>query len=315
MTKKILTIVHVILWVVVLNAVASGGEKNALIPPPLSLSALKPNHQENVKTMSALYANGDFHLLYKHAKKVHEEFSLELRSGIIKRYSPDFFRYYAWLRYYVIGAPFFSVTLNPDVPFSSKNNDDYWTKYEFVPVDFSLIMRSALPEKEKVALREWSLLCLYKFLKDTRAIFKELPHKHEIVELERTARERVKSLPLPKKAIEAQNLFMAGLDTLLGSFAEGAPSPLDQRLQNYVRQVEALKSRHILLCCKNELFEDSLLRGAIEVYPTKANTIKKLFHDAGYEDADILTILNRTLGRTPKTAFLYKALPQHKMKQ
>ena len=47
-------------------------------------------------------------------------------------------------------------------------------------------------------------------------------------------------------------------------------------------------------------------------FPTKAQEVKKYLRLAGYRDKDIPALLDRTVGRVPEAAYLYKGLPKQK---
>lgn len=58
--------------------------------------------------------------------------------------------------------------------------------------------------------------------------------------------------------------------------------------------------------------ERGFIRELMTCFPTKAQEVKKYLRLAGYGDKEIPALLDRTVGRTPEAAYLYKGLPKHR---
>ena len=58
--------------------------------------------------------------------------------------------------------------------------------------------------------------------------------------------------------------------------------------------------------------ERGFIRELMTCFPTKAQEVKKYLYLAGYGDKDIPALLDRTVGRTPEAAYLYKGLPKRR---
>ena len=56
--------------------------------------------------------------------------------------------------------------------------------------------------------------------------------------------------------------------------------------------------------------ERGFIRELMICFPTKAQEVKKYLRLAGYGDKEIPALLDRTVGRTPEAAYLYKGLPK-----
>lgn len=58
--------------------------------------------------------------------------------------------------------------------------------------------------------------------------------------------------------------------------------------------------------------ESGFVKELIQCFPTKAAEVKKYLRMAGYSDKEIPALLDRTVGRVPKAAYLYKGLPKQR---
>lgn len=56
--------------------------------------------------------------------------------------------------------------------------------------------------------------------------------------------------------------------------------------------------------------ESGFIKELMTCFPTKAQEVKKYLRLAGYEDKEIPTLLDRTVGRVPKADYLYRSLPK-----
>lgn len=58
--------------------------------------------------------------------------------------------------------------------------------------------------------------------------------------------------------------------------------------------------------------ERGFIRELMTCFPTKAREVRKYLNLAGYEDKEIPALLDRTVGRVPEAAYLYKGLPRQR---
>ena len=58
--------------------------------------------------------------------------------------------------------------------------------------------------------------------------------------------------------------------------------------------------------------ERIFVKELMQSFPTKATEVKKYLRMAGYSDREIPALLDRTVGRVPKAAYLYKGLPKQR---
>lgn len=58
--------------------------------------------------------------------------------------------------------------------------------------------------------------------------------------------------------------------------------------------------------------ERGFIRELMTCFPTKAQEVRKYLRLAGYRDKDIPALLDRTVGRVPEAAYLYKGLPKQR---
>lgn len=106
-------------------------------------------------------------------------------------------------------------------------------------------------------------------------------------------------------AFEATEIFTYMLIDHARGFSDGKATELfnktsAQRSRNY-RTLSLLQSQ-----------ESGFVKELMTCFPTKAQEVKKYLRLAGYGDKEIPALLDRTVGRTPEAAYLYKGLPKHR---
>jgi len=86
----------------------------------------------------------------------------------------------------------------------------------------------------------------------------------------------------------------------------------DEKKTELFNKTSALSSRsnNALFAIKSK--ELGFIRELMTCFPTKAREVRKYLHLAGYRDKDIPALLDRTVGRVPEAAYLYKGLPKKK---
>lgn len=52
----------------------------------------------------------------------------------------------------------------------------------------------------------------------------------------------------------------------------------------------------------------------VNLFPGQSGAVKNYLRMAGYADKEIPDLINRTVGRTPATEFLYKGMPKDAQK-
>ncbi len=70
--------------------------------------------------------------------------------------------------------------------------------------------------------------------------------------------------------------------------------------------LNALASRRIIADSTKYALETPFIEMLIQYYPDDATKVKKYIEAAGYKKEDIIDLINKTVGRKPKTEFLYK---------
>lgn len=106
-------------------------------------------------------------------------------------------------------------------------------------------------------------------------------------------------------AFEATEIFAH----MLIDYASGMPEGNDTKLFNKTSALSS-RSNNAQFAIKSK--ERGFIRELMTCFPTKAQEVKKYLRLAGYRDKDIPALLDRTVGRVPKAAYLYKGLPKQK---
>lgn len=106
-------------------------------------------------------------------------------------------------------------------------------------------------------------------------------------------------------AFEATEIFAH----MLIDHASGMPEGNDTKLFNKTSALSS-RSNNAQFAIKSK--ERGFIRELMTCFPTKAQEVKKYLRLAGYRDKDIPALLDRTVGRVPEAAYLYKGLPKQK---
>ncbi len=96
---------------------------------------------------------------------------------------------------------------------------------------------------------------------------------------------------------------------MLIDHARGFSDGKDTELFN---KTSAQRSRNYRTLSLLQSQESGFIRELMTCFPTKAQEVKKYLRLAGYGDKEIPALLDRTVGRTPEAAYLYKGLPKHR---
>ncbi len=96
---------------------------------------------------------------------------------------------------------------------------------------------------------------------------------------------------------------------MLIDYASNMSDEQETKLFNKTSAISA-RSNHARAVIKRR--ERGFIRELMACFPTKAQEVKKYLHLAGYGDKDIPALLERTVGRAPEAAYLYKGLPKRR---
>lgn len=96
---------------------------------------------------------------------------------------------------------------------------------------------------------------------------------------------------------------------MLIDHASGMPEGNDTKLFNKTSALSS-RSNNAQFAIKSK--ELRIYQGTDDLLPDQGPEVKKYLRLAGYRDKDIPALLDRTVGRVPKAAYLYKGLPKQK---
>ena len=182
-----------------------------------------------------------------------------------------------FLCYLIATAPFIDLNDYNNVEWVSEYTDVDHTVKEFIPVHRADGQNSKLPNKEE-ALRF--------YLSATALVIKQF---HRQVDY----------------AFDATEICAC----MLIDYASNMSDEQETKLFNKTSAISA-RSNHARAVIKRR--ERGFIRELMSCFPTKAQEVKKYLHLAGYGDKDIPALLERTVGRAPEAAYLYKGLPKRR---
>lgn len=96
---------------------------------------------------------------------------------------------------------------------------------------------------------------------------------------------------------------------MLMDYASNMSDEQETKLFNKTSAISA-RSNHARAVLKRK--ERGFIMELMTCFPTKAQEVRKYLRLAGYGDKDIPALLDRTVGRVPEAAYLYKGLPKQK---
>ena len=96
---------------------------------------------------------------------------------------------------------------------------------------------------------------------------------------------------------------------MLIDHASGMTEDQEARLFN-TTSARSVRSNHAKSTLRSQ--ESGFIKELMTCFPTKAQEVKKYLRLAGYEDKEIPALLDRTVGRVPEAAYLYKGLSKRR---
>lgn len=185
-----------------------------------------------------------------------------------------------FLCYLIASAPFIDITRKENTEWIMMNHDlDYSVKDNIsrsIPYKALIDKTSKIPEKEAA---------LHLYLSSLAVILKQFRNEID-PDFETTRQHAEKIATTGPELIQDENKLLDFYNILNTKESRSNTS-------------KAIVPR------KEKIFIKQLL----QCFPTKAVQVKKYLRMAGYDDKEIPALLDRTIGRVPAAAYLYKGLP------
>ena len=246
------------------------------LPLPSAIRNLNKQNPELLR-LKKLLASGQVILFYQGADKMRKEARRYRKKGVTPQELTDGL----FLCYLIATAPFIDLNDYNNVEWVSEYTDVDHTVKEFMSNTIPFIAltdkNSKLPNKEE-ALRF--------YLSATALVIKQF---HRQVDY----------------AFDATEICAC----MLIDYASNMSDEQETKLFNKTSAISA-RSNHARAVIKRR--ERGFIRELMACFPTKAQEVKKYLHLAGYGDKDIPALLERTVGRAPEAAYLYKGLPKRR---
>lgn len=244
------------------------------LPVPSAIRNLNKQNPELLR-LKKLLDDGQIIPFYQLANKMRKEANRYRKENVTPQELTDGL----FLCYLIAKAPFIDLNNYANVEWVSEYTDvDHTTKeYMSNSVPFVALTdkNSKLPNKEE-ALRF--------YLSATALVIKQF---HTQIDY----------------AFEATEIFAY----MLIDHATGLSDDKETELFN-TTSARGARSTHAQAGMKRQ--ESGFVKELMTCFPTKAQEVKKYLYLAGYGDKDIPALLDRTVGRTPEAAYLYKGLPK-----
>lgn len=189
-----------------------------------------------------------------------------------------------WLFYYIAGAPLFQIDTEPDrmISWSRSRLLDYLTKIS--AVRYMAYFTTGASNQDTVISNSLCADYCARIIRDMRlSCIPDLEVKQQKEEKEFLDRSR--KLLLNKKLDFQQ---------------------LQKRDQLFHYKTSTVSKRNDMARNNIELLEEDFITMLLRNFPGNAVKIKKYIKRAGYTNKEIQPLLNRTIGRSPATEFLYK---------
>lgn len=87
---------------------------------------------------------------------------------------------------------------------------------------------------------------------------------------------------------------------------------VDRKERNFSNKLIRNKMRNTLIKSRLELMENDFIKMLINIYPNSAQSVYKYIHMAGYEGDEAGELIDRTVGRSVETEYLYKGKNGHR---
>ena len=201
-----------------------------------------------------------------------------------------------WLFHDIAAAPLYPADYDKATPESIFDNKDQDIKHYML--SFLYVMsRDAAPMARRLHLRGKALCdLLATYAAATYAQFRshydpDLEAKHEAL--------KKSFIPLNRKYVEEEFKKKE-----IGSLVNPQYHVFLNKLG--VNDTRNRRLEHYLSDCWMEEFVEML----VNLFPGQSGAVKNYLRMAGYADKEIPDLINRTLGRTPATEFLYKGMPK-----
>lgn len=186
-----------------------------------------------------------------------------------------------WLRYLIAKAPFANVNVKEELQWLIRRGDlDYSIKEGILRRLASRVIR------DKATVKEMDLdpkVALEIFLASNAVILAQF--RSEIVH------------GLDEMIQKSEKEFLVDQEKLQKSEAD----VFEFFNKLHIRERRARKAESIV-----EDMEEDFVSLLVKCYPTKALEVKKYLRMAGYDDRQIPDLLDRTIGKIPKTNYLYR---------
>lgn len=246
------------------------------LPLPSAIRNLNKQNPELLR-LKKLLDSGQIIPFYQGADKMRKE----ARRYRKKDVTPEELADGLFLCYLIAKAPFIDLDNYDNVEWVSEYTDVDHTVKEFMSNAIPFIAltdkNSKLPNKEE-ALRF--------YLSATALVIKQF---HRQVDY----------------AFDATEIWAY----MLMDYASNMSDEQETKLFNKTSAISA-RSNHARAVLKRK--ERGFIMELMTCFPTKAQEVRKYLRLAGYGDKDIPALLDRTVGRVPEAAYLYKGLPKRK---
>lgn len=265
------------------------------IPVALDKSVEKPPYPDLVKdteqtatALKLLLEQGQLEEFYKKSRQLLRE------NGRIQQKDPHQFQNELWTFYYIAAAPLFQIDPSPDFPIPWRENKtlDYdvkTTAVRYIAVlDINQIAAALSLPKDQIT----DLYSLY-----IANILRNIKQSYETDLEKKQHRRLLEQTENNRKLLRQQQLdyYQANLRSLL----------LHNRTCTEDLRNNAANNRR-------ETLEKTFLNLLVEYFPGNAAKVRKYIKLAGYSDKEIPVLIDRTIGRGPKTEFLYKGAGRKK---
>ena len=266
-------------------------------PAVLNPNVEKPPYPDFVKHseytasgLKDLLDQGRLEEFYKRSKKLLKE------NGRIQDKNTEQVQNDLWTFYYIAAAPLFQMDASPEIPDSWREDKtlDYDVKTSaaryIATQDIDRLAAVLSVSREKIA----GLYALYaaKILHDIKQNYDPDLGEKQKRQLQEEEEEEKKRLLYHDRKID---INQANLRSIL----------IHNKINTEDLRNNAAKMR-------TDSLEKTFLNLLVEYFPGNAALVRKYIKLAGYSDKEIPDLIDRTVGREPKTKFLYKGAGRKK---
>lgn len=205
-----------------------------------------------------------------------------------------------WLFHDIATAPLYPADYDKATPESIFDSKDHAVKHDMLSF-LHVMSRDAAPMARRLHLREKTLCdLLATYAACTYAQFR----RHYDPDLEAQHEALKKSfIPLNRKYAE-EALKKKEIGNLVNPQYRAFLNKLG------VNDTRNRRLEHYLSVPRMKYFVEML----VNLFPGQSGAVKNYLRMAGYADKEIPDLINRTVGRTPATEFLYKGMPKEGQK-